>query len=396
MKLAIDITTTQDQFSTRGVGNYTRQLVGKLLEQHNQEANFHLLGYGKKDTWMEAFTAFDINWTKVKWHSLGELKPTSPANLWHWQQDWLPIIKEINPHIYFCPEMQRGVPVGITKTITTIHDVIPVITKSYSNTGGIKNWLKGIFYRRQLNQAIKSDRIITVSNFSASEIIKVTQLNRHKIVVTPLGLTNRQVTPTDQKHWPSVRRELDINLDIPLIVYNGGLQANKNPQLVIAAFQELISTGVQAQLGFVALGNNYEPNATAIYEQIKQLPLATQKLIKPLPRLSELQMNLLLNHADAFIHMASYEGFGLAALEALSLGIPSVLANNECYQEVVARPELLINIDATLAAQRLQQILTNKSYSSKLSKIGQEVAARYNWDTTAQLTWQAITELNSK
>src|SRR4030042_7037921 len=139
-KVLIDVTALSDQYKYRGIGNYTKELVTRIIK--NSDFEWHLIGFEdlKKQEWIN----------KINYHSIGKVQLSSPRNLFRFIKNYLPILKSVNPKIYFAPHFERGLPFGRFKTIVSLHDIIPLVSNTYSAKGIASNFIKGIFYKYNL------------------------------------------------------------------------------------------------------------------------------------------------------------------------------------------------------------------------------------------------------
>jgi glycosyltransferase involved in cell wall biosynthesis len=78
------------------------------------------------------------------------------------------------------------------------------------------------------------------------------------------------------------------------------------------------------------------------------------------------------------------EGFGIPALEAMTLGIPVVVSNRGALPEVVGDAGLLVAADdpAGMAAA-MGRVLGDSALARQLSERGVARARRFTWDASA-------------
>ena len=77
------------------------------------------------------------------------------------------------------------------------------------------------------------------------------------------------------------------------------------------------------------------------------------------------------------------EGFGMPALEAMTIGVPVVAANRGALPEVVGDAGLLVEPDAEALADAMTRILDDPALAQKLGGAGIERAKRFSWDASA-------------
>jgi alpha-1,3-rhamnosyl/mannosyltransferase len=84
------------------------------------------------------------------------------------------------------------------------------------------------------------------------------------------------------------------------------------------------------------------------------------------------------------------EGFGLPALEAMTMGVPVVAARRGALPEVVGDAGLLIDPEdhAALAAA-MEHVLTDPEARRRMADAGVRQAARFSWTTSADRLYHA-------
>jgi glycosyltransferase involved in cell wall biosynthesis len=387
-KVAIDITTLSDQYKDRGIGVYTYNLVSHLIK--DKSFDWHLIGF------RDSLNRFKAD--GVKFYSLGEVRLSTPRNIIFFKKGYLPIIKQIRPDLYFAPHFERGLPIGICKTVVTVHDVSPYLFNKYSMKGPIVNFLKGLFYRYNLSRAKQADQIITISNFIKGEIAKV-GFDESKIKVSYLALSkNFDLGVLDQiRNRGKVLRKYKIAK--PYILYYGGLESNKNVNQLLKAFLLLREKKdirlVLRDKNLYKMGSRvYTKSAEAgkIARLINNLKISDLVL---LPKFIEWKdLPILCGEAEVFVHLSSYEGFGLAVLEAMSAGCPVIIANRSCYPEVFGDAAILVDPDDTKeVAAKILEVIEDKELQKELIQKGLKRVKRYSWDKAAEGTLEVFKSL---
>lgn len=395
--IAIDITSSQDQFAHRGVGNYTRAVVSELIQNTNYA--WDLIGFGSLEDLRQnipVIKSLEQNGSSnIAFYSLGPVKPTSPLNLWLWWRRFLPILNRIRPDIYFSPEMQRGLPVGKFKTVVMLHDVIPVVQNAYSATPGPINFLKGYFYRHQLAKAKLADLVITNSNFSASEIKRVLGEIAVKTIYLGVG-----------KYPHSNQLPSRLSLEKGKYFYcNSGFEQNKNLELLIDSFADFADTNKEVKLAIVGNGVRMlsdgkfiatTRSGQRVMNHLRRLIESGKDLegrIVFTGYLSDTEMGAVMQNALALVNLSSYEGFGFSVAEALLQGVPTIAANASCYPEITQGASLLVALEKSQIVSSMQNIATNAKLRSDLAKRGPKVAAQYSWKKCGSETLAAIESL---
>ena len=78
------------------------------------------------------------------------------------------------------------------------------------------------------------------------------------------------------------------------------------------------------------------------------------------------------------------EGFGLPALQAMTVGVPVVASNRGALPEVVADAGRLVDaMDAEAMASAIHRVLTEPALASECVERGLRQSARFSWDASA-------------
>lgn len=391
-RILIDATSISDQFSTRGVGTYSKQIVSKLIK--NKDVDWHIIGFE------EAFE--NLKLSRKYFHSLGSAIPSTPKSLIDFRVKFIPIIKKVNPDLYFSPQIERGLPIGLCKTAVFVHDVIPYKTNSFSGKGLILNLLKGVFLKHRIRQAKKADLVLTNSNFTKKELI---DFGFDKEKVRKIYFGYKEVFKN--LNWTKLNPDKILekySIKKPYIYYNGGLEENKNADKILESFGILKSKMEKINLVFgdknlFRVGGKVEAHSTEAQK--------FKKIINTLPYQEEIflpgyvedkHMPLLLNQAELFMHLSSYEGFGFSVAEAMKVGTPIVASDASCYPEILGDAAILVDPDEPMeVANVAERILSDSKLSRKLSQKGKEKAQEFSWDQHVKKTMRLFNKtINEK
>ncbi|MBI4280935.1 glycosyltransferase family 4 protein [Candidatus Uhrbacteria bacterium] len=106
---------------------------------------------------------------------------------------------------------------------------------------------------------------------------------------------------------------------------------------------------------------------------------------------------LLMKQAAAFIFPSRYEGFGLPALEAMSMGTPVITSKVSSLPEVVGEAGILIDPDHEEEIQKaMEELLTNESLRQQLGEAGRRRAEQFTWMKTAERTLEIYRQAAKK
>jgi glycosyltransferase involved in cell wall biosynthesis len=166
----------------------------------------------------------------------------------------------------------------------------------------------------------RAERLIGVSRFEAEFFRERLRLPRDRFVVIPNGA----------QHLPELRDLPTEPTNGKLIVSVGRLERYKGHQRVIAALPKVLEHEPNVRLLIVGVG----PYETALRAQARSLGVADRVEIRGMPPGDTRGMAEVFARASLVTLLSEHEGQGLAALEALMLRRPVLVAATTALQEL--------------------------------------------------------------
>jgi glycosyltransferase involved in cell wall biosynthesis len=181
-----------------------------------------------------------------------------------------------------------------------------------------QNWKARVFHQaeRWLGRVGTS---IAMGKYEENFARTVLRVPPEQCIIIPNGIDTELFCPVDLEKKRSLRRELGLPLDAPILGTVGRFSAQKNPEFVYAALaQVLVRT---SEVFFVHLGKGeLEPKIDAF--------LAGKPFRSRIKRISYLaDSRRFYQMLDGFVLASRYEGMSFAALEAFSCDLPAILTN---------------------------------------------------------------------
>jgi glycosyltransferase involved in cell wall biosynthesis len=253
--------------------------------------------------------------------------------------------------------------------VTTIHDVV---FKRYPETHGLL--AKGVEVLVPL-AARRSERVLTVSEASKSDLVRFLGLQPDRVDVSPNGPGIREDVRGPSPDEIRARFELP---DEPIILSVLAMRPHKNAARLIEAVAQVPG----AVLVMPGYSTGYER------ELEKQLGAAGLVDRVRLPGwVDDATLDGLYRAADCFVFPSLAEGFGLPVLEAMVRGTPVACSNATSLPEVAGDAALLFDpLDVDAIAVAIRRILEDEALAERLRAAGLERAKRFNWEVTAQRT----------
>ena len=105
-------------------------------------------------------------------------------------------------------------------------------------------------------------------------------------------------------------------------------------------------------------------------------------------------LDALMRGADALVHPSLYEGFGMAVVEAMVRGCPTVLARATALPETGGDAAAYFEPrDEDDIARAIRAVLDDPARRAELIKRGERRAAELSWKRTAAATVEVYREL---
>jgi glycosyltransferase involved in cell wall biosynthesis len=171
----------------------------------------------------------------------------------------------------------------------------------------------------------------------------------------------------------------------PYLLAVGDLRPKKNLEVLVRAFGELHARGLPHRL--ILAGADLGQGAT-LAALAAGAPLELPGFV------SDAELDALIRGAAVVVIPGVYEGFGLAALDAMARGRPTVLARAGALPEVGAgATEYFEPTDAGELTTVLAGLLSSPVRRAALGVAGLARAGEFSWEATAQATWRVYEEL---
>lgn len=351
----------------KGLGRYTQKLI-EYLEQIDFE-NEYVVFLRKQN--FDEYIPKNKNFKKVladyRWYTFSE-QLFFPLLLKKYKCDILHFPHFNVPILYF------------GKFIITIHDLILIHypTIRSSTLSPVFYWFKFFVYKIVIKLAIlRSEKIIAVSKFTKKDIIKTYgERFSEKIAVTYEASEKKRI-PFELNKEDILKKYAIIS---PYVLYVGNVYPHKNPEILIDAFEKLSKISSEFKLVFIGSEDYF-------YNRLKDLVF--EKKINNIiftGFVPDCDLDFIFDKAFAYVRPSFYEGFQLPPLEAMSVGVPVICADNECAKEILEDSSLYF--DGKSADELVNCILKlkNNFLRSELIKNGYLQVSKFSWEDMAKKT----------
>ncbi|MFN3403253.1 MAG: glycosyltransferase family 4 protein [Cytophagaceae bacterium] len=281
-------------------------------------------------------------------------------------------------------------PIRAKRRMVTIHDVFHLAFFDQLSM------FQKLYSRFVLSQAAnKSDSIITVSNFSKSEIGKYLNVKEDKIAVIHNGVDYKKFSCLSDSGKVEISKK--YNLPARYLLFLGNVKPHKNLQTLINAFaylkgqysnvDDLHLVIVGKKKGFITGVNNIDDiiNSKGLQHQVRFIESA---LDNELPYLFHLSQML--------VFPSLYEGFGLPPLEAMAAGCPVIASHIPSVIEVCNDTALYFDPnDYICIAEKIHTLLENTSLRDELIEKGYQNVLKFSWKNSAMRHIELLQSLSA-
>jgi len=287
-----------------------------------------------------------------------------------WEQVDLPLyLKKLRTPILL--NLVNTAPLFYNKNIVTIHDLAFLRYPQWFSSSF------AFFYRFLIPKIAKSSiKILTVSNFSKSEIVEILKIPPDRVEVVYNGVDEKFFF---YRKLENERYEGRKNY----ILSVSSLNPRKNLKNLLLAFKKLNLK----EYKLVLVGSSDRIFADV---NVKDL-LKGIRNVEFKGYINDEQLRKLYSEALVFVYPSLYEGFGLPPLEAMAAGTPVVVSQIPSIEEVCKDAAIYINpYDVNSIAEGILEAINNVNLRvEKISK-GYIRANKFSWDRVAKKIFEVV------
>lgn len=360
-----------------GIGEYAFELLQQFKEISNNSSKLKFQIY-LKDKPREDMPKPSSNWQYIL---------VKPRKLW--TQIGLPLYLFTHfprPDVFFTPS-------HYAPRLSPIPTVMSIMDLSYVH-------FPELFAKRDLFQlknwteysAKRAAKILTISNASKDDILKVYKRSSQDVIVTHLGIKDGVGSKVVDSGMNMEELERKFGITGKYILFVGTLQPRKNIARLIEAFASVkhaVSDVKDLQL--VVVGKK-----GWLYEDILAAPekYGVADTVKFLDFVTDEDLPSLYKHAEVFVLPSLYEGFGLPVLEAMKHGCPVITSNISSLPEAGGDAAVYVNPEDTKdIAQKIGEVLRDKNLRERMVKKGYEHIKKFSWEKTAKETLEVLEDV---
>ncbi len=371
--MKIGLSTTMIQRGHTGIGQYLFALLKAILESPNRRHDFNLFVL-EDDLPLFQFVQPAMQVIPVTERCRG------PAQNILWHQAMLPkIASRMRLDVLHVPSYRRLIWSHPCAMVATIHDLAPFrLPKKY-------DWKRMLYGKRVVPFfARRQDKIIAISQTTASDIQKYFRVSPERLQVVYNGVNHKRFYPgAGMENRKAVLEKHGIQE--PFFLYVARLEhPGKNHARLIAAFNKFKeTTGSNHKL--VLAGADWH-GADIIHAMMRQSRWS--KDIVHLGFVQDQDLVTFYGTAEAFVFPSLVEGFGMPIIEAMACGCPVICNAEGALGEVAGNAALSWKNpkDVDELALHLDNVASNVELRDRLIKAGLQRAAQFDWKIAAEAT----------
>ena len=253
-------------------------------------------------------------------------------------------------------------PIKAKKRAVTIHDACHLYRAPYLS------WPEKVYAKFVMKQAIRSDIVITDSQFSKDELIRYLGCPKNEIHVIPIAV--------DHNRFQRIKNStvnVKYNLPEKFVLFVGNQKPHKNLPALLKAFSEI----ALPDFGLVIVGKRNGLRHSFGKAEAQRVYFLENVPDEDLPGLYSL--------ATCLVLPSFYEGFGLPPLEAMSCGCPTIVSQTASLPEVCGDASLFIDPNRPEEIRdAILKVHNDPETQNRLIQRGYERVKTFNWANTAQ------------
>jgi glycosyltransferase involved in cell wall biosynthesis len=352
--------TTTPGMKLAGVGRHMFAILNQLALKD--------LGH-QFDVFIRDDVDMPVDWNQCQWITWHRIKISSSRDRVKWEHYRIGVeAKKLKADVLL--SLFLALPIGCKiPMVTFAHDAFPRTHPDWfpNRKRRILDWLTATACR-------KAKALVTVSEFSKRELAKSYGISTEKIFVAPNGLGNDLELMS-----PSELKKIDLSkFNAEKYIFSvGTIEPRKNIEGLIRAFTilkrnpqmqdvKLLVAGAKGWLDS-SVGETWSDSE--VKDEISFLGYVT-----------DIELNALIQQAELFALPSFVEGFGIPALEAMTVGTPVVCANTSSLPEVCGEFAFYCDPSSPQSiADALLEGMTNESRRRTNIDGGLQRSQQFSW-----------------
>ena len=366
-----------------GIGWTVEYILKNIIKESSNECYlnyFSLRNNDKKKDIIEEYTKLGYKTNKCAWfHNVIYKKTCNTIQI--------PYSLFFGNKAQITQFFNYDIPPGVQgKAVTFVYDMV---YKAFPETVS-KKTMQMLDYN--LTKSFeRADHIITISEFSKSEIIKYMKFPEAKISVMPCGV---DLTIYNNNYSSDSINEVKERYLIKkdYILYLGTIEPRKNIERLVEAYA-LLKKSISNPPKLVIAGKKGWMYST-IFNKVEERYLQNDVIFTDYVDAKDVPV--LIQGAMCFVFPSVYEGFGLPPLEAMACGTPVIVSNKASIPEVVGDAGYYIDPYSIYDIKdAIEKLISNAQLREDLKQKGLYQAKKFTWKSSMEkliMIYEALLE----
>lgn len=262
-----------------------------------------------------------------------------------------------------------------TKVVATVHDLATLHMDGKYDAARM-------FYNRHIVPSLirKADHVITVSHFTAADLVQLIGYPKERISVIYSGIDRQAYRPIPQDEC-RMHLKAKYGLASPFIVFVSRVEhPAKNHVRLLQAFERL-KVRHPSELKLVLVGADWN-GADVVKDAAARSPVARDIVFTGFTPLSDIPY--FYSACEVMAYPSLFEGFGFPIIEALSCGASVICSNTSSMKEIAGDWIPTFDpLDIDAIADAMNEALRIGKPSERVAR-GISYAESFKWEETAK------------
>jgi glycosyltransferase involved in cell wall biosynthesis len=268
-----------------------------------------------------------------------------------------------------------------SQSLTYIHDIAFALYPQF-----VSPKLQRMLIKKVPGFIKQTDYVITVSESSKREISDFFHVKDDRILVLYNGVDTDLYRHYDDQRVQAVKAKYGV--DKKYFIFVSSIEPRKNVQSLVEAFAQL-----PHDYALLLIGGSGWLNEKAL-AAIETARKSGVTIIKPNEYVPNEDVSVLMSGAEALVHPAFHEGFGMPPVEGMAAETPVVVSDIPSLREVVGDAGIYCDPEdaASIAAAMKRTLALSSTQKTALVKKGILRVRQFSWKASGRKLYDFLQE----
>ncbi len=351
-----------------GVGEYVHEMARALADVASGGGDHHVIAFSS--SWKDRLDLSGVPGA----YPVDIRVPVRLLNFaWH-RLEWPPIERFAGPVDIAHSAHPLLMPARAALQVVTIHDL-----DFLEHPERTAREIRRDYAALAASHARRAGLVVVSSSDTAARVERILGVETQRIVLCPAGAPRWPARPSPPPDG--------------YFLFVGTLEPRKNVGRLLDAYERLLSRRPDAPP--LRLAGRVLRESSEWLARIERPPLAGHA--SHLGYIDPGRKRELYAGAAALLIPSLHEGFGLTALEAMTVGVPVIASNRGALPEVLGDAALYVDAeDEQTIAAAMERVIADPALSATLAAAGRAGAERFSWERSARRLLEAYDDARRK